>query len=451
MKAAIFIEAAGVPLALAATNFVSTLAHGLCEAGVGVRIVGLGRSAERWRPEALDFPGVSAPWIGLDRPCGMDVLRAAKAGLLTERVDPGVLETEWHRALLLERELREFAAGDTECVAMVYPRDYHMLRSVIAACDRLGWRLFVFATEALNDVQIDSSTRSEYIRCVVERADALWAVSEHLADFWVGQGLSAERILVNPPIVPEAFFEASATPSRSSAAIYMGNLAHREIDYLLEIALQVRRRLPGFTLTIYADATEQQRAEVSGAVADASLEDVVSLRPPVAHRELPALLGSADVLLLPRASGEFSSAGFPNKLGEYLSSGRPVVVTAVGDIPRHLSDRRHAYLVPPDDTERFAEAVVEVLGDQKVADEIGRAGREVARRLAGSDNVAQRVLGLLHSSSPVPAPRRISQGSWRYAVLYASEVATPALKRFIVRVLRALRLKPPAPESEAKR
>ena len=63
------------------------------------------------------------------------------------------------------------------------------------------------------------------------------------------------------------------------------------------------------------------------------------------REELFERLRTARVLALPRPAGSFSQAGLPTKVAEYLASGRPVVVTAVGDLPLYLRDGVDAYLV----------------------------------------------------------------------------------------------------------
>jgi glycosyltransferase involved in cell wall biosynthesis len=99
----------------------------------------------------------------------------------------------------------------------------------------------------------------------------------------------------------------------------------------------------------------------------------------VVREDLVGLLSSARVLVLPRPAGAFSQAGLPTKVGEYLASARPVVVTANGDIGLYLRDGVDAYLVPPDDLAAFGERLRYVLGHPDEATEVGRRGRQAAQ------------------------------------------------------------------------
>ena len=97
------------------------------------------------------------------------------------------------------------------------------------------------------------------------------------------------------------------------------------------------------------------------------------------HDEAVAIMKSADCLVLARPDSLQARAGFPTKLGEYLATGVPVVVTKTGEIPRYLENGKSAYLVAPGDVAGIAEAIRFVLAHPEEAARVGAAGREVAR------------------------------------------------------------------------
>ena len=97
------------------------------------------------------------------------------------------------------------------------------------------------------------------------------------------------------------------------------------------------------------------------------------------REEIPSLLVNAKVLALARPSCLQSTGGFPTKLGEYLATSNPVVVTAVGDIPRYLNET-NSYLVEPDNNKAFAEGLVKIFSNYPTAQDIGKRGRKVAEQ-----------------------------------------------------------------------
>lgn len=93
--------------------------------------------------------------------------------------------------------------------------------------------------------------------------------------------------------------------------------------------------------------------------------------------DIPSILCGAKILALARPTSLQSTGGFPTKLGEYLSTGKPVVVTSVGDIPRYLNTE-NSYIVKPDDNRLFADKIIEILDNYDNALEIGRKGQQLA-------------------------------------------------------------------------
>lgn len=456
MKVALVIEAVGAPHSLASTAFAGALTEGLIAAGHDVKVFGLAATSAFWLPGALGPCASTAPWL-TPRPARLsDRIEAVRRGVFDEqRCCGGGVRCEsndWYRELLLERELQAFAGGEPDGAVFFYPRSYPALKTAARVAKRLGWKVLVFATEALSDNQIDPATRDDYIGCVACCSDGMWAFSTYLGEYWSEQRVSRDRIIVLPPVIrPSSLLAAPVTPMRRTA-VYTGSISHREADYLIDIAGIVSARVPEFRLDIYGDGSDARREELAKRIADRGLQQVVGLRPPVTPVDVPSILAHADTLLLPRSHGEFSMAGFPNKLGEYLASGRPVVVTGVGDVPRYLTHGGEALIVAPDDIAAFAESVVTLLEDPVVGNRLGAAGRAYAETNLRADSVAARVVDFVREL-PQVRPNRVERGirtrSWFRAI--KGVFGIESFKRLAVRILRALRLKPPAPDSERAR
>jgi len=88
-------------------------------------------------------------------------------------------------------------------------------------------------------------------------------------------------------------------------------------------------------------------------------------------------INSAYCLVLARPDNIQAKYGFPTKLGEYLSTGKPVIVTSVGDIPLFLRDGENAYIAKPDNVDAFANKLNECLSDSIKASFIGKKGKEL--------------------------------------------------------------------------
>ena len=142
---------------------------------------------------------------------------------------------------------------------------------------------------------------------------------------------------------------------------------------------QICAEFPGLRLVLIGDSPKvSQIPRVRAFVEELGIADRVVFVGIVARGELPAYLDSATVLALARPSSRQASAGFPTKVGEYLATGRPVVVTRTGEIDTYLEDGVNVFFAAPDDASAFAGRLRHVLQHPEEAAGVGRRGREAA-------------------------------------------------------------------------
>ena len=89
---------------------------------------------------------------------------------------------------------------------------------------------------------------------------------------------------------------------------------------------------------------------------------------------------NAQILVLDRPNNVQAQYGFPTKLGEYLLTGNPTVLTRVGDMPLFLEDKVSTVFACPDNPEDFSSKIVWCLNNYEKAKEIGQRGKEVAKK-----------------------------------------------------------------------
>lgn len=108
------------------------------------------------------------------------------------------------------------------------------------------------------------------------------------------------------------------------------------------------------------------------------VEDRVVFTGKISPKDVPQYLCHATVLVLARPTSLQAQGGFPTKLGEYLATGKPVVVTNVGEIAEFLRDGESVFIASPNSPETFATKLDYVLAHPKLAQEVGLTGKKVA-------------------------------------------------------------------------
>ena len=82
----------------------------------------------------------------------------------------------------------------------------------------------------------------------------------------------------------------------------------------------------------------------------------------------------------------------PNSLGEAMLLGMPVVSANVGGVPSMLADKKEGLLYPHRETNRLADAVCAMFGDDKLAVTCGEYARERAMITHDRETNYQRLL-----------------------------------------------------------
>lgn len=95
----------------------------------------------------------------------------------------------------------------------------------------------------------------------------------------------------------------------------------------------------------------------------------------VDRTKIPKLLNNSKALVLARPKSKQAEGGFPTKLGEYLATGKPVIITDVGEVSNFLKDGINAFLAKPGDINSLSQKILEVLNDYPRALEVGNRGR----------------------------------------------------------------------------
>jgi glycosyltransferase involved in cell wall biosynthesis len=106
--------------------------------------------------------------------------------------------------------------------------------------------------------------------------------------------------------------------------------------------------------------------------------------------DVPALMASADAVCL---SSDVEAV--PVTLLEAMAAGKPVIATAVGGVPELVTPSETGWLVPPRDSDLFAEAILELASNPERGRALGRNGRSRFEREYTVELMVQRYAALL--------------------------------------------------------
>lgn len=244
-------------------------------------------------------------------------------------------------------------------------------------------KVFAERTEYLDLITRDALTisKSDLIK-VARRLDGLIVISRALKQVFVTNGVNEAKIeVVNMTVDSSRFVSLQRDSFKDRYIAYCGSVSNVKdgVDNLIKAFSIVLEKVSDVKLYIignYSSSIEQiSNYEL---IRSLNIADRIVFTGPISHKEMPQMLKNAELLVLARPNNEQAKCGFPTKLGEYLLTENPVVVTAVGDIPLFLKDNESAFLPEPNNIPAFAEKIIWALENSIAAREVGRRGRLVA-------------------------------------------------------------------------
>jgi glycosyltransferase involved in cell wall biosynthesis len=169
--------------------------------------------------------------------------------------------------------------------------------------------------------------------------------------------------------------------------VYVGRLhVQKGVETLVRAAAHLP---PDVEVVLAGDGP--QRAQLEALAERTGVRDRVRFEGFVPPAEVPALLATADVFVLPSRYEELGSV-----LLEAMACGLAIVATRTGGIPSVVEDGVEGLLVPPGSPGELGAAVTRLLADDQLAERL-RAGARAASRHYSWDALAERVHGVYRS------------------------------------------------------
>ena len=148
-----------------------------------------------------------------------------------------------------------------------------------------------------------------------------------------------------------------------------------DVDLALSAFVNVLHQCPDARFIVVGKRTEPLDLVIKALL----LSDKVKLTGWCAQRDMINYLSSTDVFVLPMRDNAVNQARWPNKINEYMAMARPTVCSPVGDVAE-LIRRERIGLVPENDPAHFAAAILTLLNDRQLSNDMGKRARRVAER-----------------------------------------------------------------------
>lgn len=149
----------------------------------------------------------------------------------------------------------------------------------------------------------------------------------------------------------------------------------------LDIVLEAARILTGYqdiAFLIVGDGVEKARLQKKAQAM--ALSNVIFLPMQPRHR-YPQIIQASDVSLA-TLHAEVKTPVVPSKILSIMAVGRPVIaaLNTAGDAPKLIEDAHCGLVLPPEDPQGLAEAILKLYNDRESCKQMGENGRDYAEK-----------------------------------------------------------------------
>ncbi len=167
--------------------------------------------------------------------------------------------------------------------------------------------------------------------------------------------------------------------------VFVGRLEHRKgLKYLLKAYQQVKQEIPNSRLIVVGPGN-RPRKKYEKWIKRNGLQDVVFVGY-APYADLPRYYQTADVFCSPATGRE----SFGIVLLEAMTLGKPVVATNIEGYASVVTHGKEGLLVPPKNSGALAQALISLLKDEELRQQMGAEGKATAEEYRW-ERVAQRV------------------------------------------------------------
>ncbi len=204
-------------------------------------------------------------------------------------------------------------------------------------------------------------------------ADHVITITEPIQDLLVSRGLPRSKSTIIMNAADEARFQPDPAASavtgppvelETFAMMYHGTLTR---TYGLDIAIDAfslaHEQMPAAELWILGFGPDED--SLKDLIQRRGLASKVRMLGPVPSTEVPGWLRRCDAGILPMRRDVFLDFAFPNKLSEFIITGKPVLVSRLKTMRRYFSEGALAYF-EPNDAPDLARQMVRLYRDRTV-------------------------------------------------------------------------------------
>jgi len=229
----------------------------------------------------------------------------------------------------------------------------------------------------------------------LSKADAIYSPSRSLAKIVTTRFNCKVSIVIPYPVA--LMIRKPASINRSMTVLFVGKMQRKKGVFVLADAIeQVLQKFPKIkflfvgpdTLEAQISTTQKLRKKLKKYLCH------VSFLPPLSQLEVIQFYRKALVTVVPSIW-----ENYPNVILEAIMQGSPVIASNTGGIPELITNRKTGFLVPPNNSHKLAQAIIELIQQKRLRLRLARAAQKYLLQKLEPKKIALRTLKFYASFS----------------------------------------------------
>ena len=222
-------------------------------------------------------------------------------------------------------------------------------------------------------------------------------MTQKLIDYYNKEVCEKPSYLLGSILDAERFEKVSFCASDHQYLCYMGNmmLAKDNVDNIIEAFSLIADLFPNLLLYLYGTPSREDQKIITTIIKEKKLTQRVLLKGRADYKDVPSILAQAQILVTSQPNTKRAEGGFPTKMGEYMMSRVPMIVTDVGEIHNYVKDGVTTYMVPPCNPVAYAHKLEYVLTHKQESMEVANRAYLYAVKRFNSTEVVSGLVDFL--------------------------------------------------------
>ena len=198
--------------------------------------------------------------------------------------------------------------------------------------------------------------RKVLFRIILNRVDGMIFMTNNLKEFF-------NTIVLKPSFVLPSITDLSRFSERTiirkdlpKYICYMGNmeLSKDNVDNIIEAFNLIKNKYIDFQLHLYGAPNSKDLKIINQLITKYNLSERVFLKGVISNKKVSLVLSESILLVSSQPDTKRAHGGFPTKLGEYMATGVPMLVTDVGEISKYVTHGLNGWLAKPENPIDYA-------------------------------------------------------------------------------------------------